>query len=200
MAQRADARRNREALLVAAEEVFAAQGVGAPLEVVAARAGLGRGTLYRHFADRQALAVAVYDRRLATLEELAGRHRDAPDLLDRLVLGVAERVATVPGLVGVLQGTPYGEAALAELTERTRRLVSGPLAQARERGDVRPDVADDDLMLVFSMVEGMVRNLPPAGAHATVRRGCRLVLDGLRAGATAPRAAAPSTPGRAGTD
>ena len=190
--QRADARRNREALLAAAEEVFADQGADAPLEVVARRAGVGRGTLYRHFPDREALAVAVYERRLAGLEDLASRHRDDPDLLEQLVLGVADRQTRVPGLVAVLLGSTGDTGALDRITERTRRIVAGPLAEARARGDVRADATDDDLMLLFAMVDGLVRALPPGQAGGTVRRGCRLVLDGMRP--TARPAAASSTP------
>ena len=176
--QRADARRNREALLVAAEEVFAAQGADAPLEVVARRAGVGRGTLYRHFPDREALAVAVYDRRLSGLEDLAAQHRDDPDLLELLVLGVADRQTRVPGLVAVLLGS--GDGALDRISQRTRDLVAEPLAQARARGEVREDASDDDLMLLFGMVDGLVRALPPGQAGDLVRRGVRLVLDGMR--------------------
>lgn len=182
VAQRADARRNREALLVAAEDVFADEGADAPLEIVARRAGVGRGTLYRHFPDRQSLAVAVYERRLAGLEQLAVQHRDDPDLLEQLVLGVADRQTRVPGLVAVLLGTTEGTAALDRITERTRRIVAGPLAQARARGELRQDATDDDLMLLFAMVDGLVRGLPPGQAADTVRRGCRLVLDGMRPG------------------
>ena len=189
MAQRADARRNREALLAAAEEVFADQGADAPLEVVARRAGVGRGTLYRHFPDREALAVAVYERRLAGLEQLATEHADDPDLLELLVLAVADRQTRVPGLVAVLLGAP-DDGALDRITERTRHIVAGPLAAARARGEVRTDVTDDDLMLLFAMVDGLVRALPPGQAAETVRRGCRLVLDGLRPSA---RPVAPSS-------
>ena len=186
VAQRADARRNREALLAAAEEVFADQGADAPLEVVARRAGVGRGTLYRHFPDRQALAAAVYDRRLAELEDLADRHRDDPDLLELLVVAVAERQTHAPGLVGVLLATPDGRGELDRIQERTRRIVSPPLAAARTRGEVRPDVTDDDLMLLFAMVDGLVRSPTPDDATVLVRRGCRLVLDGMRPGSAQP--------------
>ena len=59
MTLRSDARRNRDAILRAAEEVFAAESVTVPLQRIAERAGVGRGTLYRHFPDRYALAAAL---------------------------------------------------------------------------------------------------------------------------------------------
>lgn len=186
VAQRADARRNREALLAAAEAVFADEGTGAPLDIVARRAGVGRGTLYRHFPDRQALAVAVYERRLAGLEDLAHENHDRPDLLELVTRAVAERQTRVPGLVRVLRATSSGSALLAGITDRTRRLVTGPLQAAQARGDVRTDVTVDDLMLLFAIVDGLLQSLPVGEAAAAVERACRLVLDGLRPAAPAP--------------
>lgn len=81
------------------------------------------------FADRQALAAAVYDCWLANLQRLADLHDDDPDLLGLLVLGVAERRAQVPGLVAVLSATPEGCAALLPITDRARWLVATPSRQ-----------------------------------------------------------------------
>ena len=81
MTQRSDARRNRAGILRAAEEVFAAESVNVPLQRVAELAGVGRGTLYRHFPDRYALAAALYQDRLERYEELVQRERDDPDLV-----------------------------------------------------------------------------------------------------------------------
>ncbi len=180
VSQRADARRNREALLAAAEQVFSDEGAAAPLDHVARRAGVGRGTLYRHFPNRQALAVAVYERRLAGLEALAEQHRDRPDLLEFIALAVAESQVRAPGLVSVLRATPVGSELLDGITDRTRRLFAGPLEAARAHGAVRPDATADDLILLFAMVDGLLQNLPLSEAPTAVERGCRLVLDGLR--------------------
>ncbi|NEC30193.1 TetR/AcrR family transcriptional regulator, partial [Streptomyces sp. SID8111] len=82
---RADARRNRERLLAAAVEAFAAQGEGASLDDIAKRAGVGSGTLYRHFPTRRALLEAVYADRIDALAARAG------DLAERLPPGPALR-------------------------------------------------------------------------------------------------------------
>ncbi|MCA1690534.1 MAG: TetR/AcrR family transcriptional regulator, partial [Actinobacteria bacterium] len=68
---RADAQRNRDAILLAAGEVFAEEGLDAPLCEIARRAGVGQGTLYRRFATREALVEAIADNHLAELAELA---------------------------------------------------------------------------------------------------------------------------------
>src|ERR1700731_1599576 len=81
---RADAVRNRERVLEAAKAVFSAGGAEASLEAVARSAGVGIGTLYRHFPTREALFEAVYRREVHQLAELAERLKDKPDPLDAL--------------------------------------------------------------------------------------------------------------------
>jgi AcrR family transcriptional regulator len=76
---RSHARRNHEALVAAARDVFAEQGVDAPLEAVARRAGVGIGTLYRHFSSREALVEAIFARRIGDLVAVAEAAADEPD-------------------------------------------------------------------------------------------------------------------------
>ena len=77
---------NRRALIAAAREVYATDGLSAPFSAVAKRAGVGQGSLYRHFPDRTALAVAVFEENLVDLEEFtAPADRTIDDLLDRVV-------------------------------------------------------------------------------------------------------------------
>src|SRR5438876_11725942 len=81
---RADAVRNRERVLQAAKRVFSAGGSDASLEAVAKRAGVGIGTLYRHFPTREALFEAVYRREVDQLSELAEQLKSAPEPVDAL--------------------------------------------------------------------------------------------------------------------
>ena len=77
---------NRRALIAAAREVYATDGLNAPFSAVAKRAGVGQGSLYRHFPDRKALAVAVFEENLVDIEEFtAPADRTIDDLLDRVV-------------------------------------------------------------------------------------------------------------------
>src|SRR5436305_11011401 len=102
---RADGVRNRERVLEAAKAVFSAGGSDASLEAVAKRAGVGIGTLYRHFPTREALFEAVYRREVDQLSELAEHLRSAPEPVDglrRWLKANVELVATKQGMISAL--------------------------------------------------------------------------------------------------
>lgn len=149
---RADAQRNRERILSAAEEVFLEQGAGASLEDVAKRAGVGIGTLYRRFATREELLAETYSARFLALAQTS-RARDAElDALGALRTYLEELVAQTNlyrGLAAtlgtVLQiGTPGCVATSAEGTRLLRR--------AQGEGVVRPDLGFDDLVCVATAI------------------------------------------------
>src|SRR5246127_3293668 len=102
---RADALRNRERVLEAAKAVFSAGGADASLEAVAREAGVGIGTLYRHFPTREALYEAVYRREVEQLGDLAEQLQCAPEpveALRRWLRANVEFVATKKGMVAAL--------------------------------------------------------------------------------------------------
>jgi AcrR family transcriptional regulator len=188
---RADARRNRDLVLAAAREVFIEQGVDAPLEDVARRAGVGIATLYRRFPDRQALMRGVA---LEVLREVAGEARAAlaaePDgfraLARYLHRSLDLRIAAVmPILDGRLDLDGDGEmrAARQELTPVYEEIVR----RAHEAG-LRSDVGAGDLGL---MVIRLSRPLPGTFARAfdddLAHRQLDILLDGLRAGGGSDR-------------
>src|ERR1700737_2755476 len=116
---RADAVRNRERVLEAAKAVFSAGGPDASLEAVARRAGVGIGTLYRHFPTREALFEAVYRREVQQLGELAEQLKSdaAPvDALRRWLRSNVEFVATKKGMSAALALAAYGKAELYAFT------------------------------------------------------------------------------------
>lgn len=180
---RADARRNREKLLTAAAEVFAAAGEDATLEAVAARAGVGIGTLYRNFPDREALLVAAYQREVDALC-LA-----VTDLLeskppDEVLLEWAERfaayAATKRGMGSALQTALASDLPLhAETRERILAGFRQILDAGAAAGTLRSDIDAEDVMRVISAIWYV-----PAGPawRETVRNMLRLVVDGLRYG------------------
>lgn len=182
MAQRSDGRRNRAGLVRAAEAVFAEQGVGVPLGVIAERAGVGRGTLYRHFADRYALAAAVYEQRLADFEALAEASAGDPDAAEIVLRAITSRQPSARGLTPLLAGAPQGRRELAALSTRTHRLLAGPLATSQVAGRLAADVGVEDLVLVVAMVEGIIAASPDDEVDDAVARGVDLVLRGLRPG------------------
>ncbi|HEY7842677.1 MAG TPA: TetR/AcrR family transcriptional regulator, partial [Bradyrhizobium sp.] len=148
---RADAQRNRERVLEAAKTVFSAGGPDASLEAVAREAGVGIGTLYRHFPTREALYEAVYRREVEQLGELAEELKSdgAPvEALRRWLRANVEFVATKKGMAAALAlaaGSP-----LSELTafsfERLTKAVGTLLDRAAASGEIRTDVSPEDLL------------------------------------------------------
>ncbi|MFJ3900683.1 TetR/AcrR family transcriptional regulator [Streptomyces sp. NPDC090025] len=147
---RADARRNRERLLAEARAAFAAHGTDASLEDIARRAGVGIGTLYRHFPTREALLGAIVRDGIAALldrsAELAGARDPGAALVDWLRTLIAH-AGEYRGLSIALMSTSYDRSsALAECGEPLRAAGTRLLDRARESGAVRADVAIGDLM------------------------------------------------------
>lgn len=147
---RADSVRNRERLLEAATIVFAAGGPHASLEAVARQAGVGIGTLYRHFPTREALFEAVYrhevDHLFLLATHLAG-HEDPVEGLRRWLHANVRLVAAKKGMVEGLQLVAHGSSELkaysfARLSEAAGLLIDRAIAA----GDIRPDISAEDLL------------------------------------------------------
>lgn len=178
---RADALRNRERLLEAATAVFSAGGPDASLEAVARRAGVGIGTLYRHFPTREALFEAVYRREVEQLAELAERLKAEPspvEALRRWLHSIVAFVATKKGMSAALAVAAHGSSELFTCsTERLTRAVGGLLDRAVAAGEVRADIGPDD---VLRALVGMCYLHDQPGWQASVRRLVDVFVDGLR--------------------
>jgi AcrR family transcriptional regulator len=174
---RADARRNRERILVAARAVFADKGSEAQIDDVAKRAKVGVGTVYRHFPTKEALVDAIVRE---GFDEIAGFARDALDHEDawegfeRLIWRSAERNAEDRGFCEAIAMTDRrdlaGECGLDALTQEL-------LDRAKTQGTVRQDASSGDVALMMCAL-GAVMRLDPSQAW---RRYLTLMLDGLRA-------------------
>jgi AcrR family transcriptional regulator len=183
---RADARRNRDRLLHIARQAFAAEGLSVSLDDIARRAGVGAGTLYRHFPTKEALFEAVVHERLRALVDQARALGDADDpgaalfeILDRVVADAAAKSDLVDALAGAgIEVRTTVAATAADL----RREVGGLLARAQAAGTVRGDIDTADLMAVLGGLLLALRH--PANKGADPRRALAILLDGLRA---APR-------------
>ncbi|MCA9556277.1 MAG: TetR/AcrR family transcriptional regulator [Myxococcales bacterium] len=138
---RADAARNRERLIEAAKEVFGEAGATASLEAVARRAGVGIGTLYRHFESREALVGAVYQREIDRLVEAAERGSpDGPRAAIRAWLHLfVDYIAAKKVLVSAMSQAPSS-------LEAIMGAVKVLLDRAIEAGEVRADLRPEDLM------------------------------------------------------
>ncbi|MEW2353717.1 helix-turn-helix domain-containing protein [Spirillospora sp. NPDC029432] len=180
---RADARRNREAVLRAAQRAFADEGLGVPLDEIARRAGVGPGTVHRHFPTKEALylAVSVDQLRRLVAEGDALAAGDDPaalfTLLSRMMASGAENAAVKSALAAAefdLRSAAPDVA--ADLTDR----VAALLGRAHAAGVVRPDLAVDEVM---ALVAGAFAAIRHAGAETGRERSAHLaqiILDGLR--------------------
>ncbi|MBR1221711.1 TetR/AcrR family transcriptional regulator [Bradyrhizobium sp. U87765 SZCCT0131] len=179
---RADALRNRERVLEAAKAVFSAGGADASLEAVARRAGVGIGTLYRHFPTREALYEAVYRREVDQLGELADalKNADSPvEALRQWLHSNVAFVATKKGMAAALALAAHGSSSdlVAFSFERLTRAVGALLTRAVEAGEIRADVGPEDLLRALI---GMCYLHDQPGWQASVLRLLDVFIDGLR--------------------
>ena len=148
---RSDVTRHRAALLDAAARVFAEHGVHASLDMVVEAAGVGRATLYRHFADRQALLLALVDR---TLEPLRQAGKDGPPG-EVLIAKIAELGRTVRAATALADAWRAVAPDQREMQQRHRDLLDSckePLADAIAAERVRSDLTLEDVARVMRMV------------------------------------------------
>jgi AcrR family transcriptional regulator len=177
--KRADARRNYESLLAAAREEFAQSGESTSLEEIARRAGVGIGTLYRHFPNRQALVEALYVDEVEEVCRVAAELGGGDDPWEALS-GWFERligyIATKQALVSELLNYLEKDAPLFTSCRTLLWAAGEPLLQrAQESGVVRPDVSIGD---VIQMVVGIAKI--PTSEPGQAEHIVRVALDGLR--------------------
>lgn len=183
---RADAQRNRDAVVTAAAAAFSEHGVDTSLEDIARQAGVGIGTLYRHFPTRGELVMAVYRQQVEQVvgaaDALAAEH-DPAEALRRWMLHFVDYAASKRGLAGALKMVVDDDtqAQFAELKQSTRRAADGLLTTAAAAGQVRGDVSAEDLIKALG---GICMSQAPVDSD-TARRLAGLVFDGLRFGAAA---------------
>lgn len=176
--KRADARRNYEKVVAAAHEAFAERGASTSLEEIARRAGVGIGTLYRHFPTRQALLEAVY---VDEVEELCRSAADLAELppwdalvgwLHRFVAYLATKQALAEDLLSYVDR----DADLFRSSRAAMYAAGGPLLErAQEARVVR---ADTDLAEVIQMVGGIAKI--PSSEPGQIDHILEMALDGLR--------------------
>jgi AcrR family transcriptional regulator len=178
---RADAVRNRELVLEAAKSVFSAGGPDASLEAVARRAGVGIGTLYRHFPTREALFEAVYRREVEHLADLAGQLKAddvAPtEALRRWLRSIVEFVATKKGMSAALALAANRSSELSAYSSaRLTEAVGALLDRAIAAGEIRDDISPED---VLRALVGMCYMHDQPGWQASVLRLVEVFVDGL---------------------
>lgn len=183
---RADAQRNRARILEAAEAVFAVEGIEVPVDLIADKAGVGVGTLYRHFPTKEKLCEAVLLDRLAALTVDARALAEAEDpvaaFFGFLEHVVEEGAAKRDLLVAVMGAAVEFEASSTAVKDDLRDAIGVLLKRAQDVGAVRSDVSP-------AMVVSLVGATCQATTHVDTPPACDLlgiVCDGLRAGAGQP--------------
>lgn len=164
----AAAAENRAAIIRAAGEIFSEQGLGAPLNAIAKRAGVGQGSLYRHFPTRASLAIAAFDAGLSEIEALADRTGSLSDVL-RLVTDQAMASVAFLELVVPLAHDPSA----AGLGERIQTVIEHTIDDGRASGTVPPEYTVTDVLMAIRMIAGAL-----GGSVAEERE--QLVADGWR--------------------
>lgn len=192
---RADAARNRDAIVAAARALFAEQGLGAPLDEIARRAGVGNATLYRRFPTREELVEAALLGPMADYLAAAEEGLADPDPwagFRDYVLRLFQLQARDRGLADLLVTTiETSDGQLEELRGRAFASTRELITRAQEAGELRPDFRHQDLPLLLMANAGLAQRTATA-APDSWRRIAAFVLDGLRASAATPAPPAPT--------
>ncbi|MBR7833081.1 TetR/AcrR family transcriptional regulator [Actinospica durhamensis] len=180
---RADALRNRQRILDSAGTLFATEGLTVSLDEIARHAGVGPGTVHRHFPSKDALIAAVAGSRLRHIVEQASQRSSAPDpaaaLRDQLAEMLAEAELSAP-LKGALSGTEFDiRETDPEASERLRSALDVLLGRAQHAGTIRTDIDVEDLIAALAGTFHALRHAgePPDSPRA--RRLTSMLFDSL---------------------
>jgi AcrR family transcriptional regulator len=192
---RSDAARNRDRIVGAAREAFCEQGLGVPMQEIAARAGVGRGTLYRHFSTREALVDASFKGKIdeyLNVAEAAAETDDAWAAFSGFVERICEMQAEDPGFSDVMTTIFPAAKGLEDERSRAYKAMKTLVRRAHEQGTLRPDVTAEDLAYVFwanAAFLAATREIAPR----TWRRYAALLLHAFRSDNAAPLPEPPLT-------
>ncbi|WP_084478844.1 TetR/AcrR family transcriptional regulator [Nocardia jejuensis] len=177
---RVDARRNRALVLAAAQRAFAEAGLSVSLAEIARRAGVGAGTVHRHFPSKTHLLEAVMQQRIDRLTALAVGFRDAPDAGAAFFAFCAEVVTSTPGnqaLCDMVESDGWPKELLRDAGVRFHAALGHLLAAAQRQRSVRPDLTVADVLALFTGCIAIQR-LDPG---PTLARPAAMVLQAMRA-------------------
>lgn len=185
-ALRADAARNRGLVLAAAEAEFAARGLTASVADIAERAGVAKGTVFRHFATKEALIVAIVAEHIEALTTVARSLADAADsgaaLLHFLTAAADQRRQRD---ITFLLSFSADDQVVLRVREELHDAIGALLDRARADGVIRADVTATDLFLLMCAPVHVVENLPGAPDDLW-QRYLGIIFDGLRTEGSTP--------------
>lgn len=184
---RADARRNRDQILVAAREIFAERGADVAMEEIARRASVGVGTLYRRFADRETLIRAVFRETFQTVaDEVEAALTEEPTgwaALMRIMRLSAWLHVSVQAKSPTVTAVVKADLETSRLRDHLLDMLDEVVRRAQEEGTLRRDVAVGDLAIMFMSVVNQAPTLTPEAAGLAPGRVLAIMMDGLRAAA-----------------
>lgn len=179
---RRDAERNRQRVLDAAQQVFAESGLAASLDDVARRAEVGVATVYRRFADKEALVEALFEARIGEIIDVVEHASTLPSGWDGLVhflRDVARVQAGDRGLREIALSTGYGRSRVAAQRSVVEAGIEQLIARAKAEGTLRPEMNANDVPLLLYMVGEVAQNT--SGVRTDLGpRYLALLLDGMR--------------------
>ncbi|GAA4038823.1 TetR/AcrR family transcriptional regulator [Nonomuraea soli] len=185
---RADAERNKQRLIAAAQEVYAERGVEVTLDDIARHAGVGIGTAYRRFADHAELIDAAFEsevRQMIALAEAALTHQDPWEGVVQLLLTTGEHVARNRGLREVLVNRRLGRDRVAAAREQLTPAVNAVFTRAQQAGHLRDDLEVTDFPFIQMMIGATAEHSRDV-APELWRRYLTVLLDGLRPARNSP--------------
>ncbi|MFE3542992.1 TetR/AcrR family transcriptional regulator [Nocardia sp. NPDC059177] len=168
----AAAAENRVALLAAAKATFVEHGLDAPLNQIARAAGVGQGSLYRHFPTREAIILAVFDENLGQLEAMVAK---VDSTLDELLAEMFDQIVDVAVLFELFRFADSSDPRLAEIIGRLYALLDEKLGDDSSRGSIRRGVTAEDIFLSVGMLAGLL-NKTPEQERPSVAKKCRALL------------------------
>lgn len=177
---RTDAARNRRLLLAAAADEFAERGLDASVADIARRAGVGKGTVFRHFATKDDLIAAIVMDRIEALDAVGRRLLEAPDpgaaLLEFLTVAAQQRQQRD---LSFLQASGALSAGVTAVRDQLFRTIHQLVDRARDRGAVRADITGADVILLMCAPNYVVGYVPDASPDLW-QRYLAIIFDGLR--------------------
>ena len=200
---RRDAERNRQQILVAARAAFTERGLTVTLDEIAQRAGVGVGTVYRRYANKDDLIDELYEDIIAELAAAAEAELAQDDPWKGLA-GFLEQSLAMQASNSALKeimagGSHRGRERVARARERVAPLASEIFERAKQSGGLRPDVTETDLATIHMMLGAVIDSTRTTEPDAW-RRYLGIVLDGLRTRRNAPTHLTPVAPGRPEVD
>jgi AcrR family transcriptional regulator len=179
---RRDAERNRQRILAAAAEVFTERGLDATLDEVARAAGVGIGTVYRRFPDKETLVSELFRDRIDTLVTVAEEACAVPDPWQGLTTYLEFVAAALAGDLGLRQlmmFATYDRDQVCYARDRMRPVITRLVQRAQASGDLRRDFAATDVKMIAFMLAS-VAEYAASAAPAVWRRYLAMLIDGLR--------------------